>query len=333
MALFPFVLVLLIAAHVAAAHPHAPRPDSVTLPRLGFGNGTGDTSASRVLKGTPVVWKASAGMHAKLTSNGDTHFVCGGSLITFRHVLTAAHCVTSGGVPNPPSSYHVRLGGVDVDHGVVRAVSTVAIHPEYAVGRSSHADVAVLTLDREVGHAEAHTHHLRTVTLNADASKPVPGSTAVMSGWGHTSEGGGATVDKLLRVQLWVLSHAECLRVHSGGGVLRQASAAAPPPQPVDEAEELCTGGDGRRSCLGDSGGPVWCYSLWMDYSQCVDNATVPTECLAVRDDYVECLHHHKEFKRMKAVAAEMAAQGIKKVGEKPPSSTASSATQGGGGH
>ncbi|KAK1867775.1 hypothetical protein I4F81_010275 [Pyropia yezoensis] len=66
---------------------------------------------------------------------------------------------------------------------------------------------------------------------------------------------------------------------------------------------------------------------------QCVDGATVPTACLAARDDYVECLHHHKEFKRMKAVAAEMAAKGIEKVGETPPSSSESSGPQGGGGH
>lgn len=38
------------------------------------------------------------------------------------------------------------------------------------------------------------------------------------------------------------------------------------------------------------------------------------------------------QFKRMKAVAAEMAAKGIKKVGEMPPSSTGSSATQEGSG-
>lgn len=124
---------------------------------------------------------------------------------------------------------------------------------------------------------------------------------------------------------------------------------------------------------------------------QCVDDATVPNACLAARDDYFECLHHHKEvrwstglviiswwrvvprcvfhlsaccrscvlivrsscvpssctsifflcsmrvffllqFKRMKAVAAEMVAKGVKKVGEMPPSSSGSSATQEGGG-
>lgn len=251
MRFFPLALVLSLVAHGSAAHPHPPHLTTISLLRLVFGNGTGDRPASRVIGGTPVGWAASAGMHAKLTINGDTHFVCGGSLITARHVLTAAHCVAIAGAPRPPSAYHVRLGGMDVDHGLVRAVAAIAIHPEYAVGRSSHADVAVLTLDREVGRSEASTHHLRMVTLNADASRPAPGSTAVLSGWGHASEAGGPTVDKLLRVRLRVLSHAECLRVHSGGGVSRQVTAAALPPQPVDEAEELCTGGDGRRSCTG----------------------------------------------------------------------------------
>eukprot|EP00170_Pyropia_yezoensis_P004489 contig_18351_g4502 len=89
----------------------------------------------------------------------------------------------------------------------------------------------------------------------------------------------------------------------------------------------MASGGIGTRGTAGR------CYSLWIDYSQCVDGATVPTACLAARDDYVECLHHHKEFKRMKAVAAEMAAKGIEKVGETPPSSSESSGPQGGGGH
>lgn len=252
MAFFPLALVLLMVAAGAAAHPAPALPDAVPAPGLVFGNGTGDSSTFRVIGGTPVGWAAAAGMHAKLTANGDTHFVCGGSLITARHVLTAAHCVAFRGAPRPPTAFHVRLGGMDVDHGLVRAVSAISVHPEYAIGRSSHADVAVLTLDRTVGQAEAADHHLRMVTLNEDASRPAPGSTAVLSGWGHSTEAGGATVDKLLRVRLRVLTHAECLRVHSGGGgVSRRMTAAAPPPQPVDEAEELCTGGNGRRSCQG----------------------------------------------------------------------------------
>lgn len=247
MAVFPLALMLLLAAHAVAAHPQPTLPSDIHPAELVPGNGTADSRpALRVIGGSPVEWEAAAGMHAKLTINGDTHFICGGSLIAPRHVLTAAHCVTAA-----PSAYHVRLGGMDVNHGLVRAVAAIAIHPEYAVGRPSHADVAVLTLDREVSLREASEHHLRMVTLNSDAARPKPGSTAVMSGWGHSSEAGGATVDQLLRVRLRVLSHAECLRVHTGGRVSRYASASAAPPQPVDEAEELCTGGNGRRSCTG----------------------------------------------------------------------------------
>ncbi|OSX77019.1 hypothetical protein BU14_0165s0013 [Porphyra umbilicalis] len=89
----------------------------------------------------------------------------------------------------------------------------------------------------------------------------------------------------------------------------------------------MASGGVGTRGTSGR------CYSLWMDYSQCVDDAAVPTACLDVRDDYIECLHHYKEFMRMKVVAAEMVAKGLKTVGEKPPPSAATPAGHGGGGH
>lgn len=40
---------------------------------------------------------------------------------------------------------------------------------------------------------------------------------------------------------------------------------------------------------------------LWLNcfcfLYQCVDDAAVPTACLDVRDDYIECLHHYKEVR------------------------------------
>lgn len=264
-------LLLLLAARGATALPPPPLPHSHGAPlfpppsviaaRAG-GNASTATPAARVIGGDPVGWAAEAGIHAKITINGNSHFICGGSLLTHRHVLTAAHCVAVEGVAPPPSSYHVRLGGADVDHGLVRAVAAIAIHPEYAIGRSSHADVAVLTLDRGVYADEAAAHHLRMVTLNPNPTKPVAGTTAIMTGWGHSTEGGGGTVDKLLRVRLLFLSHAQCLRVHTGGGMSLQATALAPPPEAVDEKEELCTGGLGKRSCTGVSWRSRLCYSL-----------------------------------------------------------------------
>ena len=37
------------------------------------------------------------------------------------------------------------------------------------------------------------------------------------------------------------------------------------------------------------------CYPVWMDFSKCMSEADSPQACAALRDDYLECLHHRKE--------------------------------------
>jgi NADH dehydrogenase (ubiquinone) Fe-S protein 5 len=44
------------------------------------------------------------------------------------------------------------------------------------------------------------------------------------------------------------------------------------------------------------------CYPIWMDFSQCMSEADSPKQCKDYRDDYLECLHHRKEFAKMNAM-------------------------------
>jgi NADH dehydrogenase (ubiquinone) Fe-S protein 5 len=59
-------------------------------------------------------------------------------------------------------------------------------------------------------------------------------------------------------------------------------------------------------SGVGVNGGPGRCYGMWLDFTRCLADADVPSECQSNRDDYIECLHHRKEMGRMRAVADEV---------------------------
>mmetsp|Transcript_18227 Transcript_18227/g.49043 ORF Transcript_18227/g.49043 Transcript_18227/m.49043 type:complete len:91 (+) Transcript_18227:76-348(+) len=37
------------------------------------------------------------------------------------------------------------------------------------------------------------------------------------------------------------------------------------------------------------------CYKLWMNYSECITSAEVPTQCVTMREDYFECLHGNRQ--------------------------------------
>ncbi|KAI3846370.1 hypothetical protein MKW92_001747 [Papaver armeniacum] len=37
------------------------------------------------------------------------------------------------------------------------------------------------------------------------------------------------------------------------------------------------------------------CYDFWTDFSECMSSCRQPKDCVLLREDYLECLHHAKE--------------------------------------
>jgi NADH dehydrogenase (ubiquinone) Fe-S protein 5 len=54
-------------------------------------------------------------------------------------------------------------------------------------------------------------------------------------------------------------------------------------------------------SGFGIKGGPGRCSPLWMGFSECMATAEEPRACKDLRDDYLECLHHRKEYAQLNA--------------------------------
>ncbi|MFL6144565.1 MAG: S1 family peptidase [Labedaea sp.] len=158
---------------------------------------------------------------------------CGGTLVSARAVVTAAHCVAD----SRAADLQVVAGRDDKQGqgGVVARVSRIWVHPDFREV-SSGADVAVLTLAVRLPYRPA------ALARPSEPELYQPGTASTILGWGRTREGGPAS-RYLLAATVGVIGDADCARAYA------RFSASA----------MVCAGysGGGVDACQGDSGGPM----------------------------------------------------------------------------
>jgi len=187
-------------------------------------------TSSKIVGGT----EASPGRYtyqaALIDSDGDQF--CGGSLILSGWVLSAAHCVD-----NPGDVASVQIGRIDLTDSSETYEDIVVLeeilHPDWNSDTEEN-DIMLLKL--------ATDSMAQVVTYDTGSADTSAGIDVTVMGWGKTTEGGSSS-DKLLEVELDIVSNADCGAEDAHDGEITDVM--------------LCAARDGKDSCQGDSGGPL----------------------------------------------------------------------------
>ncbi|XP_021694285.1 venom serine protease [Aedes aegypti] len=195
----------------------------------------GRTNSGRIVSGSETTvnkypWMAAIVDGAKQ--------ICGGALITDRHVVTAAHCIV-----NNPELLKVVLLAHDWSKNepqrIISRLEWVAKHPEYKIDKYYiKFDVAVLKLATVL----EMNDKLRPICMPDPAVPDKTYDVGTALGWGKTIEDG--SLSKTLReVDLNILTNTDCKTKYYSPNLITD--------------DMVCAYAVNKGVCTGDGGGPL----------------------------------------------------------------------------
>jgi len=205
------------------------------------------TASSRIVGGKEVNPKYRLPYQAFVYPSvpGVGSFMCGGTIVNKRYVITAAHCTDYQG--STITDVKVAIGEHSICDGVTNeggswiSAKRVVNHPNYG---NHDNDIAVLELSEDI----TFTANIKPACLPTSATKDYSNLASTISGWGGTIGYSGAQPQQPRQCEL----KESVVKVLSPTSQKCSSFLGT-----TTSTSKLCAWAEGTDTCQGDSGGPL----------------------------------------------------------------------------
>ena len=177
-------------------------------------------------------------------------WICSGTIIDDRWILTAAHCCEGGAEHTLYFGDHQRGIFDETGNEQIMIADTVVIHPQRDA-ENFNFDACLLRTPRSIGIGTAPG----VAAACLPTQSPKHGEACWVAGWGTTET--GYLSNELKSVGVNIFSDEYCAAHHFYGEFSAYPDEICAGLPDSDDADDLSDGG--KAACQGDSGGPLVC--------------------------------------------------------------------------